>query len=124
MSGGGGGRHRHNTNLYNTLAQCKVGEEHRGRGNPEEATGTGWGWSGKTSWRRGPFTWAVEEEWAVAGHCKHECDGCFKGSKGCIELEGIGKGFVEMALKAEWNSSRENDIPGLLWKNSRCSKGG
>lgn len=48
------------------------------------------------------------------GHCAHECDGCFKGSKGCIELEGIGKGFVEMALKAEWDSNTENDIPGLL----------
>ena len=54
-----------------------------------------------------PFTWALEEKWA--DHCEHECDGCFKDPKGCMELEGIREGFIEMAPKAQGS-----DIPGLL----------
>lgn len=38
---GGGGRHRHNTDLYNNLAQCNVAEEHNGCGNLEEAQAEG-----------------------------------------------------------------------------------
>lgn len=34
---GGGGRHRHNTDLYYNSAQCNIPEEHNGHENPEEA---------------------------------------------------------------------------------------
>lgn len=56
----------------------------------------------------------MKKEWSVAGHCDHECDGCFKGSKGCREPEDTGEGFVEVAVKTESDSNREKDGPGLL----------
>lgn len=59
----------------------------------------------------------------MVGHCDHECDGCFKGSKSCREPKGTGEGSVEMAVKAEWDSNGRNDTPGLL-KNSRCPEAG
>lgn len=81
---GGGGRRRHNTDLYYDLAQCNVPEEHNGRGNPEEAQAEGGqgrlpGGEDQSAGRK--------EDWAVAGHSEHECDGCFNGSEGCREPE-------------------------------------
>lgn len=61
---GGGGRHRHHTDLYNNSAQCNVAEEHNGRGNPEEPQAEG-GQGRKASWRKdqsaGP--WRKTGQW-------------------------------------------------------------
>lgn len=32
---------------------------------------------------KGPSVWVLREKWAVSDLYEHDCDGCFKGPKGC-----------------------------------------
>lgn len=90
---GGGGRHRHNTDLYYNSAQCNIPEEHK---------------SEKASRRRGPVSLALKEDQTVAGHSEYVCDGCFYGSEGCRDPEkgqipstqDAREGLAEMATTA------------------------